>query len=89
MRFPWAPVQSPEGIMACPQLKARKFLEDIEHPEGHDAVKYPRLPYKFNPPVSMPHRRAPRIGEDNLQIYHKELGLSKNELKVLSAKGVI
>jgi crotonobetainyl-CoA:carnitine CoA-transferase CaiB-like acyl-CoA transferase len=89
MRFPWAPVQSPEDIIACPQLKARKFFTEIEHPEEKGTIKYPRLPYKFSPPLSMPHRRAPRIGEDNIQIYHKELGFSKNELKVLSAKGII
>jgi crotonobetainyl-CoA:carnitine CoA-transferase CaiB-like acyl-CoA transferase len=89
MRFPWAPVQSPEDIIACPQLKARKFFTDIEHPGEEGTVKYPQLPYKFSPPVSVPRRPAPRIGEDNIQIYHNELGFSKNELKVLSAKGVI
>lgn len=89
MRFPWAPVQSPKHIIDCPQLKDRKFFADIEHPQEEDTLKYPWLPYRFSPPVSTPHRRAPRIGEDNIQIYHKELGFSKNELKVLSAKGII
>jgi formyl-CoA transferase len=34
-------------------------------------------------------RRAPLIGEHNREVYEKELGLSKEELTDLRAKGII
>ena len=34
-------------------------------------------------------RRAPLIGEHNLEIYEKELGLSRQQLTVLKESGVI
>ncbi len=89
MRFSWAPVQTPEQITGCPQLKTREFFVNIEHPEEGDILKYPWVPYKFRPPITTPYKRAPRIGEDNVQIYNKELGVSKNKLNMLSASGVI
>jgi crotonobetainyl-CoA:carnitine CoA-transferase CaiB-like acyl-CoA transferase len=34
-------------------------------------------------------KKAPLIGEDNIQIYEEELGLSEGELKRLSSNHVI
>ncbi|MFQ5486004.1 MAG: CoA transferase, partial [Desulfobacterales bacterium] len=89
MRFSWAPVQTPQQIRECPQLRAREFFVNIEHREEGDIIKYPRFPSKFYPPITAPNKPAPRIGEDNIQIFCKELGLSKNKFCMLSAGGVI
>jgi crotonobetainyl-CoA:carnitine CoA-transferase CaiB-like acyl-CoA transferase len=35
------------------------------------------------------YRRAPLIGEHNQEIYEKELGLSKEDMAILKANGVI
>jgi crotonobetainyl-CoA:carnitine CoA-transferase CaiB-like acyl-CoA transferase len=47
------------------------------------------MPYHFSFPSLNRWKRAPLIGEDNVQIYQKELGLSDKELQRLSSLGVI
>jgi crotonobetainyl-CoA:carnitine CoA-transferase CaiB-like acyl-CoA transferase len=89
MQFPWAPVCSPEMVYGNPQLEARGFFVDVEHPEMNASIRYPGIPYRFS--MSSPRRwkKAPFIGEDNIQIYEEELGLSEKELKRLSLNHAI
>jgi crotonobetainyl-CoA:carnitine CoA-transferase CaiB-like acyl-CoA transferase len=68
MRFPWAPVHSPQKILRSPQLKARGFFGDFEHPELGLRVPYPGVPYKFSFEQAKPCTRAPLIGEHNHQV---------------------
>jgi crotonobetainyl-CoA:carnitine CoA-transferase CaiB-like acyl-CoA transferase len=89
MRFPWAPVHSPKQVLDSPQLKVRSFFIDVDHPEIGTSLKYPGAPYKFSHYSSDRWKRAPLIGEDNVQIYQGELGLSDEELQRLSSLGVI
>jgi crotonobetainyl-CoA:carnitine CoA-transferase CaiB-like acyl-CoA transferase len=89
MRFPWAPVYSPKETLESPQLQERHFFVDVEHSEMSISVKYPGIPYQFSPPSSNRLKRAPLIGEDNVQIYQGELGLSDGELQRLSSLNVI
>jgi len=89
MRFPWAPVYSPEEVLESPQLKERRFFIDVDHPEIGTSFKYPKMPYQLSSSSLNRWKRAPLIGEDNVQIYHKELGLSDEELKRLSSLNVI
>ena len=89
MQFPWAPVQSPTQILDCPQLKARNYFKDIEHPDTGRPLRYPKLPLKFSETMPAPSNRAPVAGEDNYKIYHEEMRIPEGELKILAAKGVI
>jgi len=89
MRFPWAPVHSPKEVLDSPQLKARGFFIDIDHPEIGASLKCPGIPYKFSFSMWEQKRRAPLIGEHNLKIYREELGLTEKELKRLSDIGAI
>ncbi len=89
MRFPWAPVHSPRDIADSPHLREREFFFDIDHSEIGTSINYPRLPFRFTPPLSDARRRAPFVGEHNSRIYQKELGLSEEELRRLSSQGVI
>jgi crotonobetainyl-CoA:carnitine CoA-transferase CaiB-like acyl-CoA transferase len=89
MRFPWAPVYSPEEALNSPQLRERKFFVDVNHPELGTALPYPGVPYRFNQSEPKQWKRAPLVGEDNAQVYGKELGLSEDELKRLSSLKVI
>jgi benzylsuccinate CoA-transferase BbsE subunit len=89
MRFPWAPVCSPNEVLSSPQLRERRFFKDIKGPEDPQALKYPGLPYKFSEGFSVPGKRAPLIGEDNLKIYMEVLGLTGEDIASLSSKGVI
>ena len=83
MRFPWAPVYSPKEVLDSPQLKARGFFAEIDHPEVSASLKYPGIPYKFDSSVLNQRRRAPFIGEHNARIYGAELGFTEKELKRL------
>jgi hypothetical protein len=45
--------------------------------------------YRFSPEHSMPRKRAPLVGEANVQVYQGEFGLNKAEFETLSRKGII
>jgi len=81
MHFPWSLVQSPREVLGSPQLKARGFFSEIDHPELYTSIKYPGLPYKLSslPPVQ--YRRAPLIGQDNDQIVNKAQSAAVKEHK--------
>ena len=89
MRFPWAPIHSPKEVLASPQLKARRFFVDFEQPGIPRILKCPGLPYTFSTSFSIPCKRAPLIGEDNVNVYQKELGLNEEDLESLSVNGVV
>lgn len=85
MRFPWATVCSPEKVLESPQLKSRGFFVEVGHPEIGTSIQYSGAPYKFDGCSLDRWERAPLIGEDNMEIYQRELGLSEEELKRLSS----
>ena len=84
------PVCDSKDVVESPQLAAREFWVQVEHPELGETFTYPGYPIKGSglPPYK-PQRRAPLIGEHNDEIYHGDLGLSKKELVILKAHGVI
>ena len=84
MHFPWAPVQSPQGVLDSPQLEARHFFIDINHPEMDTPLTYPRAPYQWSSSLER-RKRAPWVGEDNVEVYQEELGLSEEEMERLSS----
>ena len=89
MRFPWAPITSLKEVLNNPQLKARRFFIDVEHPELKRSISYSGTPYKFSHLSTGRWKRAPLMGEDNVRIYQGELGLSQEEYKRLLSLKVI
>ena len=85
MRFPWAPACSPKEVLESPQLKSRGFFVEVGHPEIGTFIHYPGAPYKFDGRSLGRWERAPLVGEDNVEIYQRELGLSEEELRRLSS----
>jgi crotonobetainyl-CoA:carnitine CoA-transferase CaiB-like acyl-CoA transferase len=83
LRFPWAPICSSKEILLSPHLQSRGFFIDFEHPELGSVLGYPGMPYRLSSRYSMPRKRAPLIGEDNVQVYQRELGLRKEDLSRL------
>ncbi len=82
-------IATTNDILENPQLAARGFWVEIEHPELGTIITYPgafALSTEAPPRVS---RRAPLIGEHNEEIYEKELGLSKEEFLILKQARVI
>ncbi len=84
-----APVSTSADLINNPQFAARDFWVKIHHPELNDTLTYPgpsvnipQCPYKI-------YRRAPSIGEHNLEIYRNELGLSDTDIEALTRTEVI
>ena len=87
-------------ILACPKYttkdilkdehyKERGFWEQVAHPELNDTLTYCGASLKLSESPMKIRRRAPLIGEHNEDIYHGELGVSKEQLIALKDIGVI
>lgn len=83
------PVNNARDIREDPQLIARDFWQTVEHPELGRALSYPGLFSKFSQLKPAVPRRAPLIGEHNLNVYVSELGLSPGELEQYRQQNVI
>jgi crotonobetainyl-CoA:carnitine CoA-transferase CaiB-like acyl-CoA transferase len=83
------PVSTEKDIIENPQLKARNFWLNIEHPELSKSINYPGPFARLSETPLAIKRKAPLIGEHNSEIYEEELGLSKSDLKILHQSGVI
>ena len=77
------PVSTIKDVFEDPQLKARDFWQEVEHPELHATFLYPGPFVKCSQTPLRPPSRAPRIGEHNREIYQNELGMSAEELVML------
>lgn len=85
-----APVYTAEDICHLEHLKARDFWVKVEHDELKSELVYcGALKNIFTETPGVIKRRAPLIGEHNLDIYEKELGFSREELVALKSSGVI
>jgi crotonobetainyl-CoA:carnitine CoA-transferase CaiB-like acyl-CoA transferase len=62
MRFPWAPVESPEEVLRSAQLRARGFFIPVVPKEGSPAIQFPGKPYRL---FSDSQFQTENIGEKN------------------------
>jgi len=76
-----------QDLLEAPQLQARGFFQEIEHPAAGRLI-YPGPPFRTD---AMPWQtaRAPLLGEHNEEVYCGELELRRDELVILRASGVI
>jgi crotonobetainyl-CoA:carnitine CoA-transferase CaiB-like acyl-CoA transferase len=84
-----APVNNIRDLLENPQLKARNFWIDVEHTELGTSITYPGPFAVLTETPIKKQKRAPLIGEHNMEIYQGELGLSRDDLVVLKQGGVI
>ena len=82
------PVATVKDLVESPQLAAREFWAEVEHPELGETITYPGFPIKMSELAPYQPQRAPVIGEHNQEVY-QELGLSEQELILLKSRGVI
>jgi crotonobetainyl-CoA:carnitine CoA-transferase CaiB-like acyl-CoA transferase len=87
--FTWGAVRPAEALLDDPHLHDRGFWKELEHPELGRSFIYPGEAAIFNGSPWRISRRAPLIGEHNLEIFCGELGLSRGELCVLAENRVI
>ena len=85
------PVATPAALDDHPQLEARGYFHEIEHPELGVSVRNPGAFVKSGDgkDIAGIYRRPPLIGEHNVEIYQEELGLSNAELQSLKRNGAI
>jgi crotonobetainyl-CoA:carnitine CoA-transferase CaiB-like acyl-CoA transferase len=84
-----SPLNTVEEIVASPQLAERGYFVEIDDPERGAPLKHPGAPVKL---VEAPYRitrRAPRIGEHNVEVYQGEMGLTATDLDRLRDAGAI
>jgi crotonobetainyl-CoA:carnitine CoA-transferase CaiB-like acyl-CoA transferase len=83
------PALTAKETRAFPQLAARDYWVEIDHPELETSVTYPGGFIKSTEMTCGLRRRAPLIGEHNDEIYRKELGFTAEELMVLKQSKII
>ena len=83
------PANTTKDICEDPQLNARGFWQHVEHPELQGQLTYPGAFLKASTANLNIRRRAPLIGEHNLEIYNEEIGLSREEMVTLKQAGII
>lgn len=83
------PLGSAKETVESPQLAAREYWTEVEHPELGDTITYPGPFIKLSETPVAIRRRAPLIGEHNEEIYINDLGLTSKELITLKQAGVI
>jgi crotonobetainyl-CoA:carnitine CoA-transferase CaiB-like acyl-CoA transferase len=83
------PVQTCEELTECPQLLAREFWVDVEHPELRVSVAYPGSWIKSSELHCGIRHCAPYPGEHNQQVYEEEMGMSREEMASLKQAKII
>ncbi len=83
------PVADARDIRNDPQLAARGFWQEVEHPGLDATMTYPGPFTRFSAAACAIRRRAPDIGEHNTEIYAEGLGLSRRDLDALRQKAII
>jgi len=85
---PVAKVIQPHRQSELPQLAARGFFEDVDHPVNA-RTPHSTLPFRSTRGPDRVHRRpAPLLGQHNREVL-AGLGLSDNDIDELQAQGVI
>jgi len=81
-------VQNAEDLSRDPQLVARDFFVQLEHPVLGKTVS-DRSPVRFEEDFTIGWKAAPQLGEDNRYVFLELLGLRESELSSYTEKGII
>ncbi len=88
MRMLFGLVQTPEELARCPQLEARGFYREVDHPVM-GRLRVPAVLFNFSLTPYQLLRPAPLLGQHNVGIYCDRLGYTKEDLARLRQLGVI
>ena len=81
-------VQDARDLANDPQLRARGFFVELEHPELGKTIS-DATPIKLSDTPAVYSRAAPAKGQDNNYVYKHLLGLSEPEVTQLRQQGII
>jgi crotonobetainyl-CoA:carnitine CoA-transferase CaiB-like acyl-CoA transferase len=79
---------SAERVVNSPQMKARNFFIEVEHPVA-GKLMYPGQPYILSKTPPRNQQGAPLLGQHNEEVYCNRLGYTKQELVKLKEAGAI
>ena len=85
--IPAAEVVDPRTLSSHPQLEARRFLEELDHPFIGRQSTF-GAPFRFESVSSWLRTPAPTLGQHNREIL-SELGYAPEEIDRLAAEGII
>jgi crotonobetainyl-CoA:carnitine CoA-transferase CaiB-like acyl-CoA transferase len=83
------PVATTRDIVQNAQLQARGYFRQVFHPDLSTTITYPGPFVRASATPLELRRLAPKIGEHNAEIYHGDLGLTREELVRLREAGAI
>jgi crotonobetainyl-CoA:carnitine CoA-transferase CaiB-like acyl-CoA transferase len=83
------PMFTASDISDNAQLKSRDFWQAVYHPELSDTLTYTGPYAKLSEQPVRYRRRAPLIGEHNIEVYERELGLTRQEVILMRQAAVI
>lgn len=86
-RMPFGIVQTPEDLAKCPQLEAREFYQEVEHPVI-GKIRVPFRLWNMSASAATCRRPAPLLGQHNLEVFTK-FGCSGAEIGTLRERGII
>ncbi len=81
-------VQTPADLARCPQLEARNFYEEVEHPVI-GRIRVPFRLWNMSAGDARCRRPAPLLGQHNGEVYADLLGTTDEELRQLRRRGII
>jgi crotonobetainyl-CoA:carnitine CoA-transferase CaiB-like acyl-CoA transferase len=81
-------VQNAEDLARDPQLAARAFFVQLDHPVLSKTVS-DRSPIRFEEDSLVSWKAAPLLGEDNRYVFLELLGLTESELSSYAEKGIM
>ena len=81
-------VEDANDLANDPQLTARKFFIQVEHPVLGKTI-FDNTPIKLSHTPARFYRPAPLLGQDNYYVYREILGMSEQELAQCIEEGVI
>ena len=80
-------ITTTEDLVHDPHYRGRGAWDTIDHPFT-GPVEYPGRPFIMSASPRPQPRRAPLLGEHNVEVYVEQLGLDRDELAALRAQGV-
>jgi crotonobetainyl-CoA:carnitine CoA-transferase CaiB-like acyl-CoA transferase len=87
-RLVFGMAQDAGDLLECPQLRARDFFVDVDHPVAGRA-QYPGMGPKLSDHEFEIESPAPLLGQHNAEVFCNELGYSKEDLVCLREMGII
>lgn len=83
------PANSAKDLVENAQLRARGWFQAVEHPELAATIDYPGAPFRLDRSPWRISRRAPLVGEHNIEIWEEELGYRRDLIEALASAGVL